>query len=107
MNKRKGFTIIAQRLDKFMIFRDWNENAGAHETIILPFIGSKHYLMYFLFRLVEPPRGSPFKFENMWLRDNKIVDLIRGWWSEANIGNPSNNFKINKKLKYVKTMLKK
>ena len=48
---------------------------------------------------------SPFRFENMWLKEEGFVDLVRGWWENYNvIGSPS--CRLAQKLKLLKTDLK-
>ena len=48
---------------------------------------------------------SPFRFENMWLKEEGFVDLVRGWWENYSvIGSPS--CMLAHKLKLLKTDLK-
>lgn len=70
--------------------------------MILPYTGSYHYPVQLTIQPDEPLKGNPFKFDNMWLRDDRMLDLIATWWDEIKIGNHSHLFKINKKLNFVK-----
>ncbi|KAB1227941.1 hypothetical protein CJ030_MR1G013821 [Morella rubra] len=48
---------------------------------------------------------TPFRFENMWLKEEGFVERVRGWWSSYEFsGSPS--FVLNLKLKAVKGDLK-
>ena len=52
-------------------------------------------------------RGSrPFRFENMWLKDEGFVDRVRSWWESYQLqGAPS--FVLANKLKLLKNDLKR
>ncbi|XP_075664335.1 uncharacterized protein LOC142633928 [Castanea sativa] len=52
-------------------------------------------------------RGSmPFRFENMWLKDEGFVDRVRSWWDSYQVhGAPS--FILANKLKLLKNDLKR
>ena len=48
----------------------------------------------------------PFRFENMWLKDEGFVDSVRSWWDSYQVhGAPS--FILANKLKLLKNDLKK
>ena len=48
----------------------------------------------------------PFRFENMWLKDEGFVERVRSWWESYNVlGAP--NFFLANKLKLLKNDLKK
>ena len=48
----------------------------------------------------------PFRFENMWLKDEGFVERVRSWWEFYNVlGAPS--FVLANKLKLLKNDLKK
>ena len=46
-----------------------------------------------------------FRFENMWLKAEGFVDLVRGWW-ESNAFTGSSSFIMANKLKALKADLK-
>jgi hypothetical protein len=49
---------------------------------------------------------SPFKFENMWLKEEGFVDKVRSWWSSFSfLGSPS--FILAKKLRALKGEIKR
>ena len=48
----------------------------------------------------------PFRFENMWLKDEGFVEIVRSWWESYHFqGAPS--FVLANKLKLLKNDLKK
>ena len=48
----------------------------------------------------------PFRFENMWLKDEGFVERVRSWWESYHLhGAPS--FVLANKLKLLKNDLKK
>ena len=47
----------------------------------------------------------PFRFENMWLKAEGFVDLVRGWW-ESNAFTGSSSFIMANKLNALKADLK-
>ena len=48
---------------------------------------------------------SPFKFENMWLKEEGFKDLLRSWWLGFNF-HDSFSFILVEKLKVVKSNVK-
>ena len=47
----------------------------------------------------------PFRFENMWLKEEGFKDLLKGWWQGLSF-NGSFRFILAKKLKALKAILK-
>ena len=47
----------------------------------------------------------PFRFENMWLKDERFKELLKGWWQDFNFSG-SYNFILIEKLKALKNNLK-
>ena len=67
------------RLDRFLFFVDWEDK---FPTISQRWM-SRVCLDHFPIVLEDGSfhRGSmPFKFENMWLKDEGFVDRVRSWW---------------------------
>ena len=48
----------------------------------------------------------PFRFENMWLKDEAFVDRVRCWWDSYHFQGAS-SFVLANKLKLLKNELKK
>ena len=54
----------------------------------------------------EVRRGpTPFRFENMWLKEDGFKDLLKGWWQGFNYSG-SYSFILTEKLKALKIKLK-
>ena len=49
---------------------------------------------------------SPFRFENMWLKEKGFKDLLNSWWMGFSFRG-SHNFIMAEKLKSLKANLKK
>ena len=49
--------------------------------------------------------STPFRFENMWLKDKSFNDLLKGWWHGLSFSGFF-SFIIAKKLKALKAILK-
>ena len=43
----------------------------------------------------------PFRFENMWLKDEGFKEVLRKWWEEIQVSG-STSFILNEKLKALK-----
>ncbi|GLJ40489.1 hypothetical protein SUGI_0834840 [Cryptomeria japonica] len=106
MNRRSGFTNIVEWLDRFLVTGDWLGQNLVLESSILPLIGSDHYSIYLEVAKGQAEGGTPFRFEKIWFRVPELYDLISVWWNEPVLGNNSRLFILNKKLKYIKVVIK-
>ncbi|RVW66411.1 hypothetical protein CK203_066327 [Vitis vinifera] len=50
-------------------------------------------------------RSSPFRFENMWLKVEGFLDLIRSWWREIEVRGTA-SYRLAAKMKELKQKLK-
>ncbi|XP_059071310.1 uncharacterized protein LOC131865579 [Cryptomeria japonica] len=103
-NRRKGFSNIVEKLDRFFIhggIMNFNYNMEAE---ILPLSGSDHYPLQLNIVADQGPRNCPFKFENMWYKDDNITNLIEQWWSES-LFSGSKMFIVANKVKVIKRRL--
>ncbi|XP_035544586.1 uncharacterized protein LOC118347981 [Juglans regia] len=92
------------RLDRFLISPSWELQYPVVSQKRLPRICSDHFLVMLDGGGIIGGR-RPFKFENMWLKKEGFVDLVRQWWSSYLFeGNPSNV--LARKLKALKMHLK-
>jgi hypothetical protein len=86
------------RLDRFLVFPDWEVKFPSSLQKRLPRLCSDHGGVHW------GPR--PFKFENMWLKAEGFVDRVRLWWESFSFqGSPS--FIFSQKLKTLKINLKR
>lgn len=83
-NKRKDFTYIAEKLDKFFIKGNLDESNLNIQTTILPIAGSDHFLVRTKFFEPHKPAKSLFKCEKMWFLDSNFLENIKVWWSQTN-----------------------
>eukprot|EP00253_Pinus_taeda_P019643 PITA_19643 len=66
-NKRGGDSLVASKLDRFIILEDLILNNKEIATRILPFGGSDHWPVQLELKGIGTPSNRPFRFENMAL----------------------------------------
>ncbi|KAJ9680532.1 hypothetical protein PVL29_019761 [Vitis rotundifolia] len=92
------------RLDRFLISEEWENRFSGVIQCSLPRPVSDHYPILLDGGGVR--RGPiPFRFENMWLKENGFKDLLKGWWQGFNYSG-SYSFILTEKLKALKIKLK-
>ncbi|XP_059065753.1 uncharacterized protein LOC131857344 [Cryptomeria japonica] len=102
-NRRKGFNNIAEKLDRFFIFGGLSNFNNTMEAEILPISGSDHYPIQLEILVEQGPKNCPFKFEQMWYKDENILLLEKCWKEEVVSG--SKMFIVANKLKIIKRKL--
>ncbi|RVX20512.1 Transposon TX1 uncharacterized 149 kDa protein [Vitis vinifera] len=92
------------RLDRFLVSEDWEDHFKGAVQCTLPRPVSDHFPILLDGGGVR--RGPvPFRFENMWLKEEGFKDLLKGWWQSLSF-NGSFSFILAKKLKALKAILK-
>ncbi|RVW27502.1 Transposon TX1 uncharacterized 149 kDa protein [Vitis vinifera] len=92
------------RLDRFLVSPSWLDQFSGVIQRRLPRPVSDHFPI-----LLEGGglrRGpSPFRFENMWLKVEGFLDLIRNWWREIEVRGTA-SYRLAAKMKELKQKLK-
>ena len=92
------------RLDRFLVSPSWLDHFSGVLQSRLPRPISDHFPV-----LLEGGglrRGpSPFRFENMWLKVEGFIDLIRSWWRGIEVRGTV-SFRLAAKMKGIKQKLK-
>nr|CAN77770.1 hypothetical protein VITISV_044337 [Vitis vinifera] len=92
------------RLDRFLVPPSWLDHFSGVLQSRLPRPISDHFPV-----LLEGGglrRGpSPFRFENMWLKVEGFIDLIRSWWRGIEVRGTV-SFRLAAKMKGIKQKLK-
>ncbi|KAL6331818.1 hypothetical protein AAG906_020162 [Vitis piasezkii] len=92
------------RLDRFLVSEDWEGHFKGAVQCTLPRPVSDHFPILLDGGGVR--RGPvPFRFENMWLKEEGFKDLLKGWWQSLSF-NGSFSFILAEKLKALKAILK-
>ncbi|XP_059078117.1 uncharacterized protein LOC131067935 [Cryptomeria japonica] len=82
-NGCRGFSNIAEKLDRFFLARDWNLAPLVFEAEVLVISGSDHFSVSLVVQKDEVPIRCPFKVEKMWIRELSFKERVVGWWKEA------------------------
>ena len=93
------------RLDRFLFSADWEDKFPFVSQQCLPRLLFDHFLIVLEGGSFQRGR-RPFRFENMWLKDDGFVERVRSWWDSYNILGAS-SFVLANKLKLLKNDLKK
>ena len=92
------------RLDRFLISKDRENHFRGVSQCTLPRPVFDHFPI--LLDGDDVRRGPiPFRFENMWLKEEGFKELLKGWWQGLNYSG-SYSFILTKKLKALKIKLK-
>ena len=92
------------RLDKFLVSPSWLDHFSGVLQSRLSRPISDHFPV--LLKGGELRRGpSLFRFENMWLKVEGFIDLIRSWWRGIEVRGTA-SFRLAAKMKGIKQKLK-
>ena len=93
------------RLDRFLVSEDWDCLFGGTRQSILPRPTFDHFPILLEGGRVMPKRPSPFRFENMWIKEEGFKDLIKVWWQRLEFRGTS-SYVLTEKMKAIKNLLK-
>ena len=94
------------RLDRFLITDDWKTLIGGANQSLLPRPLSNHHQILLEVGRCTLKGPSPFRFENMWLKEEGLKTLVEAWWRSYEVRG-TRSFVLIEKLKSLKTRLKK
>ena len=93
------------RLDRFLVSEEWDCLFGGTRQSILPRPTSDHFPILLEGGRVLSKRPSPFRFKNMWIKEEGFKDLIKVWWQSLEFKGTS-SYVLMEKIKSIKNLLK-
>ncbi|RVW64056.1 hypothetical protein CK203_051078 [Vitis vinifera] len=92
------------RLDRFLVSPSWIDQFSGINQCRLPRPVSDHFPIMLAGGGIK--RGpTPFRFENMWLKAEGFIELVRSWWQGIDVRG-SASYKLATKMKEIKQKLK-
>eukprot|EP00253_Pinus_taeda_P010671 PITA_10671 len=76
------------------------------DSDILPSGGSDHWPISLEAAFLGTPRNKPFRFEKFWLQQPNFVKMLEKWWCEPLNIKGTRTFKLQSKLKHIKSKIK-
>jgi len=105
-SRRGGQSLMASKLEIFIISEELILNDNGMEARILPFGGSDHWTIQLEIRGIGTPRNRSCRFETIWLTHPDFINKISSWWSEDLHIQGTSMFLLHKRLKHIKLMIK-
>lgn len=103
-NRRKGFSNIAEKIDRFFWQGDFSIFPFTPLYNVLSCSGSDHYPILLTLKGTQGSTRTPFRFKNMWMKEPNFLILIEKWWKEESFEG-SKLFCFIAKLKLIKQKL--
>ena len=95
---------LKSRIDRFLSYEDWEAHFQGAIQVVLARPVSDHSPI--LLDGGEMRRGpTPFRFENMWLKEEGFKEVLRKWWERIQVSG-SASFILIEKLKTLKPILR-
>ncbi|RVX21573.1 hypothetical protein CK203_002338 [Vitis vinifera] len=92
------------RLDRFLISNEWEDHFFGSVQYVLPKPTSDHFPILLNGGGVRSGL-MPFRFENMWLKEEGFKEKMQGWWVGLNFSG-SASYVLVSKLKALKSLLR-
>ena len=92
------------RLDRFLVTQQWLDMFSGVAQCRMHRPTSDHFPILLMGGGIR--RGpTPFRFENMWLKVDGFIDLLRGWWQGIEVRGRA-SFRLAYKMKVLKHKIK-
>ena len=92
------------RIDRFLISEDWKVHfQGAIQVVLAKSVSDHSPILLDGGGMRRRP--TPFRFENMWLKEDGFKEVLRQWW-EGIQASGSASFILTEKLKALKPLLR-
>lgn len=105
-NRRPAENNILKKLDRFLHTYHWMENGITTQMDVLTQGGSDHWPISLHIDNTTKRKGSPFRFERMWISHPTFSKQVESWWKEEIGMNGSKMYKFAIKLRNLKDKLK-
>ena len=86
---------VASRLDRFLVFDEWEDHFPGIFQCTLPRIAFDHCPITLGGGGVKKGK-TPFCFENMWLLADGFKELVRKWWIKYPVVGSSSHYLAKK-----------
>ena len=100
MNGHRDESFVMERLDRAFATVDWIISNPHYALRNLPILRSNHGPIILDFKVQQPFRKRPFRFEKMWLTHEGCKTLVQNAWSIYSQG--SRAFQLHQNLKNVR-----
>ena len=92
------------RIDRFLISEDWKVHfQGAIQVVLAKSVSDHSPILLDGGGMRRRP--TPFRFENMWLKEDGFKEVLRQWWEGIQVSG-STSFILTEKLKALKPLLR-
>ncbi len=97
---------VLAKLDRFLVSTGWDATFPLTEVEALPRTTSDHCPILLSSDGKKIRRRSPFRFEEVWLKNEDFVKRVPQWWQEVE-GGKSGVLDFTAKLRHCRTMIKR
>ena len=95
---------LKSRIDPFFIFEDWEVHfQGAVQAVLARPVSDHSPILLDGGGMRREP--TPFRFENMWLKEESFKEVLRKWWEGIQVSG-STDFILTEKLKALKPIVR-
>ena len=98
-NRRKGFALIKESVDKAVRNVEWQSIFPEAMVSVLTVVGSDHSPILLTSNPKNQKLPRPFRFHNLWLREEECGMMIKKKWLELNCADENNITKLLQKAR--------